>query len=190
MLNYGRVTDYLCLEQCGQREAAEQRMKELRDSGRLSLSSLKVLNSSEMCTILQGLRMDTVRQLRAAAAALEYIDTLQLLSETRSTIVSASIDDIISAALKSGYMKKPSDWAAVVMLAHDLCKPITSTTLCNALSSNAEAVNFGLPSRQSLDNAYIPHTRKSVFPNWKCKSQKEQRYFRIAETIYNLLSVL
>lgn len=147
------------------------------------------LLSSEVTKILQGLREDVVNQLRSNISALEYIDTLMLANDSKPTIVSSTLDDIISAALKSGYMKKPSDWAAVVMLADDLGKPITATTLCNALSSNAEAVNFGVPVKQTLYTAYIEHTKKQAYPNWGRKTQKEERYFKIAEAIYGLMQV-
>lgn len=190
MLNYGRVADYLCLERCGQLDAAAQRVKELRDSGKLEAESLKVLNSSEVCRILQGLRMDAVEQVRAAISTLEYIDTLFLLNETRPTIVSASIDDVIEAVLESGLMKRPSDWAAVVMLANDMGKKLTSTSLINALSNNVKAINFGLPSKQLLHKAYIEHIQKKAFPNWGRNTLKEERYYRIAESVFGLVSVL
>lgn len=190
MLNYGRIADYLCLEQCGQREAAEELMHELCDNGQIDAESLKLLNSSEVRKIMQGLRIDAVNQVRTAISALEYIDTLMLINGAKPTLLSASIDDVIEAVLESGLLRRPSDWAAVVMLATDLGKPVTATSLCNALSNNAKAINFGLPSRQLLHAAFVEHTRKNAYPNWNRKTQKEERFYKIAEHVYSLVSVL
>lgn len=190
IFDYSRQADFLCTQRCGQIDSAKEQLTRLRDEGQYNIVDPKSpLLSTEVSLILQGLRQDVVNQLLNNISALEYIDTLMLVNDTKPTIVSSTIDDIINAALSSGYMKKPSDWAAVVMLANDLGKSITATTLGNALSNNAEAIIFGLPRRQSIDQAYIEHTKKNAFPNWSRNTQKEERYYKIAEAIYDLMQV-
>ena len=91
--------------------------------------------------------------------------------------------------MQSGHITKPSDWAAVVMLATDMGKAITATALSNALRTNTEALKLGVPSKQLLHKAYIEHTKKYAYPNWSRKTQKEERYFKIAEAIYGIMQV-
>lgn len=180
----------LCLQQGGQRADAEERLRHLRESGHYGVGhDGDPLLSSELCKILQGLRQDVVDQLRSNIEALEYIDTLCLVNESKPTLVSASIDDVIQAAMQSGHITKPSDWAAVVMLATDMGKAITATALSNALRTNTEALKLGVPSKQLLHKAYIEHTKKYAYPNWSRKTQKEERYFKIAEAIYGIMQV-
>ena len=105
--------------------------------------------------------------------------------------------------MQSGHITKPSDWAAVVMLATDMGKPITATALSNALRTNTEALKLGVPSKQLLHAAYIEHTKKNAYPNWSRKNTERRAIlqdcrvnfrhnasFRVKETVKEMAKTL
>ena len=79
----------------------------------------------------------------------------------------------------------------------DICVKVDTTawdttvthSLSNALRTNTEALKLGVPSKQLLHAAYIEHTKKNAYPNWSRKTQKEERYYRIAESIFGIMQV-
>lgn len=191
IFDYCHLADDVCVRYAGQLPQAEQQLRILRDSGRLSLGgSNNTLLDPNVKAILQGARSEAIDTLKSALEQLEYLDTLLVACDCRPTIVSASLDDVINAVVDSGLIEKSSDWAAVVMLCQEQGKNVTETKLINALRINRKAMSQKLPLKQTLQRAFVPYGRKNHFPAWPKLTAKENRFYAIASVAFPLISVL
>ena len=191
IFDYCSLADDLCVRYAGQLPQAEQQLRILRDSGRLSLGgSNRTLLDPNVKEMLLGARLETVTALKSLLEQLEYLDTLIVASECRPTIVTATLDDVITTLAQSGIEMKPSHWAVVCMLCDECGKPLTPQQLVNALKHNKITSTKPLASRQAIIEAYIPYTKKEHFPNWPRNTKKQLLYYEIATLIKPLIDVM
>ena len=191
MFDYTSLIDELVTGKSPEYEMAQHKLDDLRDKGAISLGQNdSLLHSAELCGVLQCLRCEAVKHLRGAFEELEFIDTLMLLGKARPTIVTASLDDVITPLAQSGIEMKPSDWVVICMLCDEAGKRLTPQQLVNALRENRLANKKPIARRESFVQAYVAYPRNMHFPAWPQNSTKEKRYYKIATLIKPLIDVM
>lgn len=191
IFDYSDLADYVILHQGGQAARAEQTITDLRDSGRLNLDGgNNPLLSQEVLTMLSEMRVSACKSLREALNLLSEIDSFLLLNSCRPTLLTATLDDIITTLAQSDIEMKNSDWAVVCMLCDESGKRLTPTELIESLRNNKITSKAPIASRESLKQAYITYEPEDYFPNWPQKTAKQRRYYKLATLIKPLIDVL
>lgn len=195
IFDFAHLADLLCLQQGGQRAAAEERLAVLRDSGKLALGGGRSpLLSGEFINVLNEMISNEEQLLRNAIKNLEFLYTLQLVSRERPTVVSATMDEVIEVALREDVIRKPNDWVVILMLCAEQQKPLTPTALINYLENNKKVPRELLPTRPSLARADFMMTHKNYWPNWQKPANMQNELFkqrkRVAEVVFPLIQVL
>lgn len=191
IFDYSDLADYVVLHQGGQAARAEQTITDLRDSGRLNLDGgNNPLLSQEVLTMLSEMRVSACKSLREALNLLSEIDSFLLLNSCRPTLLTATLDDIITTLAQSDIEMKNSDWAVVCMLCDESGKRLTPTELIESLRNNKITSKAPIASRESLKQAYITYEPEDYFPNWPQKTAKQRRYYKLASLIKPLIDIL
>ena len=195
VFNFSALYDAICQQQAGQHAAAEVRLGVLRDKGLLNLRDGRhPLISPEVSDLVINEIVRAESRLRDTLDELEMLYTLRLLGHVRPTIITASLDDVIEAALSASVIRKPSDWVVILMLCAEQGKPLTPTALINALKANRKVPRALIPYRQGLVQADFMMTRSNYWPSWKKPSTMRDENFkqkcRIAEVVFPLINVL
>lgn len=189
LFDYSKVYEALVLKKCGQEEVAERAIADLESKGLLSLEKLaNPMFSNEVVMFTRILRSTLIKRLKELLEEFEVIDTIVAVQSYRShTREMVTLDEIVDYVFSNDLLKFASDWAALLMLADDLGKHIDSKVLRVAISNNAKSLRLGVPSRQTLYGSYVEHKNSQRFPNWPRTNEKQNRYFKIANSIYELV---